>query len=81
MGYDPGYMAIAICKGDPHRFPPRKKYFFHFFCKKHAKVHPKMCLSESLSFFNDDDILIPLYRGREKKEEFVMLANQRRCDT
>ena len=58
-----------------------KKYFFHFFSPKRAKVHPKMCLSESLSFFNGDGILIPLYRGREKKEEIVMLANQRRCDT
>ena len=74
-------MAIAICKGDPYHFATQKKIFFHFFFQKRAKVHPKMCLSESLSFFNGDDILIPLYRGREKKEEFVMLANQRRCDT
>ena len=74
-------MAIAIYRGDLHRFSTRKKYFFLFFLQKHAKVHPKMCLSESLSFFNGDGILIPLYRGREKKEEIVMLANQRRCDT
>ena len=61
---------------------PKAKYFFHFFFQKHAKVHPKMCLSESLSFFfSDDGILLPLYCGREKKEVFVMLANQRRCDT
>ena len=50
MGYDPGYMAIAICKSDLHHFPTRKDYFFIFFLEKHAKVHPKMCLSESLSF-------------------------------
>jgi hypothetical protein len=74
-------MAIAICKGDLHHFPTEKNNFFIFFSLKRAKVHPKMCLSESLSFFNGDDILIPLYCGREKKEEFVMLANQRRCDT
>ena len=67
MGYESGYMAIAICKSDLHHFPTRKDIFFHFFLRKHAKVHPKMCLSESLSFFNDDGILIPLYRGREKK--------------
>ena len=70
-------MAIAICIA----FQPEKIFFFTFFLEKHAKVHPKMCLSESLSFFNDDGILIPLYRGREKKEEIVMLANQRRCGT
>ena len=81
MGYEPDYMAIAICKGDPHHFSTEKIFFFIFFSQKRAKVHPKMCLSESLSFFNGDGILIPLYRGREKKEEIVMLANQRRCDT
>ena len=45
-------MAIAICI----TFPPEKI----FFSKKRAKVHPKMCLGESLSFFNGDGILIPL---------------------
>ena len=53
-------------------------FFFTKMCKSASENVFKRII---VVFFNGDGILIPLYRGRKKKEEIVMLANQRRCDT
>ena len=66
MGYDRGYMAIAICKSDLHHFPPQKIIFSFFFAKMCKSASENVFKRIIVIFLDDDGILIRSIAEKEK---------------